>query len=225
MSTQRFTVSNTILMVLFVILSALTVWQIYQLKADLDESRDTTSSLVLSQNRTAEQAEALAEQVRELGEKPVVDPGEIDAPIEGPPGIQGVPGRQGPPGPRGPEGPRGTQGPKGDVGSQGRSGARGVAGPEGDVGPRGTTGPAGPTGETGPMGPAGPAGPQGERGEQGTQGPVGPQGPPQSCTSEFVCQQEMENYVINALRALGCQVSSEGGNPNNTFTCTITGKP
>lgn len=236
MTTRRISATNTILLILFIILSAMTVWQIWQLKQDLDNSLALTEDLAWSQAKTSEQAEALARQVEDLGKKPVVDPDDIDGAVEGPigpAGDQGIQGIQGPQGPEGDRGPQGIQGPPGERGPRGFLGAQGDVGSQGATGATGETGAKGETGATGPMGPAGP---QGEQGPQGPQGPVGPQGPPQSCESEFVCAGELNtalnNYftksdVIAMLRNLGCETSpSTDPKPNETvWTCTITGKP
>lgn len=111
---------------------------------------------------------ALAQQVRDMGGKPV----------KGPPGAQGEPGV-------------GVTGPSGPPGADGRDGVDGEAAPTvtpspGATGPRGergepgatVTGPSGPAGAVGPSGATGAQGPQGERGEKGETGEVGPAGPP-----------------------------------------------
>jgi hypothetical protein len=107
----------------------------------------------------ANQAEALAQQVRGLGKRPVVEP---RSPAEIIPG---------PEGPVGPIGPMGLQGP---------------AGPTGTPGPVGETGPEGPQG---PAGEPGPAGTDGAPGADGTDGADGADGqPPQSWTFTFANQ-------------------------------------
>lgn len=99
---------------------------------------------------------ALTEQLRQLGEKPVVEP-------EDPP----EPGQIIPiPGPRGPscieeiglQPCRGDEGRSGQPGSEGEPGEPGVPGTPGEQGPKGEKGD---TGERGPEGPAGPAGADG----------------------------------------------------------------
>lgn len=97
----------------------------------------------------------LANQVRSLGGKPVIEPSQL--PPAGPAGAQGV---QGIPGPTGPQGPQGVPGPVGPVGAA-------MTGP---------TGPAGAKGDTGLAGPAGPAGKDGSDGKNGTNGAPGPAG-------------------------------------------------
>lgn len=101
--------------------------------------------------------EALRQQVRSLGEEPVVD---------GPEPLPGPQGERGRPGPSGPAGPAGAQGPPGPPGAS-------VTGP---------AGPPGPEGEPGPPGPPGPAGEPGPPGPQGEQGPPGEDAP-----STFTC--------------------------------------
>lgn len=118
---------------------------------------------------------ALAQQVRELGGKPVAGPpGEPGASVTGPSGPPGVPGRDGV------DGEPGASGPPGDDGESGADGSDGVAGEPGAVGAPGVVGPAGPAG---PQGDAGPAGPQGEQGPRGEQGPAG-----QSCPEGYSWQ-------------------------------------
>ena len=96
---------------------------------------------------------ALAEQVKELGAKPVVDP-QTPTPVVGAQGPQGIPGLTGPVGRRGLRGP---------AGSAGHDGKPGPQGPTGDPG-ESITGPAGPPGPTGAVGPQGPAGKDGAKG-------------------------------------------------------------
>lgn len=111
----------------------------------------------------ADAAEALAEQVRSLGQEPVVDVSEL----RGPRGRPGEPGERGPAGPRGRpgEGERGPPGPSGPPGPPGPEGEPGQPGGPGPTGPPGEPGEAGPQGEPGPAGPTGETGPQGEPGE------------------------------------------------------------
>lgn len=108
---------------------------------------------------------ALAQQVRELGGKPVSGP-------RGEPG----PAVTGPAGPQGATGPAGPPGPSGAPGKNGKNGAVGASGEPGAVGAAGPAGPSGPQGEQGVAGPAGPQGEQGPRGEQGPAGPACPDG-------------------------------------------------
>lgn len=104
-------------------------------------------------------ARALADQVKQLGADPVVDPPRAGDP--GPQGERGPAGRDGRDGDPGPTGPPGEPGPAGAEGADGADGAAGEAGAQGAVG------------EPGPQGPAGPQGPQGE---QGPPGPTCPDG-------------------------------------------------
>lgn len=135
---------------------------------------------------------ALAQQVRDLGGKPVAGPrGEPGKTVVGP---QGPKGDQGEPGSPGASGSPGKTGTPGKTGATGEPGAVGPTGPAGAVGP---TGPQGPQGDTGPAGPAGPQGPQGPQGEQGPQGPAGPNCPdgysPQAPTwdpNALVCEKD-----------------------------------
>lgn len=172
------------LAIAFIVLSALTVYGFYasdQRDELLVETTDERLAATEAQNEdlrqqirnSRKQTQALIGQVRSLGEKPVVTPGEL------PPGPQGPQGSQGPAGPVGAQGPLGPQGP---------IGPRGLAGPEGEAGP---AGPAGADGEdgadgaTGPPGPPGPPGPKGDPGDQGPRGEQGPAGYPQSFTFTY----------------------------------------
>lgn len=124
---------------------------------------------------------ALANQVKELGGTPVVEPKN---------GEPGAPGPQGPRGPEGPQGPPGIQGKQGSIGVTGRSpecllvptrcvgpkGATGQNGAVGPQGPKGDTGATGKTGDQGPIGPQGEVGPEGKQGPPGIDGTIGPQG-------------------------------------------------
>jgi hypothetical protein len=127
--------------------------------------------------RTANDArDALAQQVQQLGHKPVA----------GPPGSRGVPGQsitgprgpQGSPGPTGPPGLMGPVGPSGSPGKNGINGTDGVGqtGAPGVAGSNGVAGPTGPQGEQGPAGPPGPAGVDGKDGMNGTNGQTCPDG-------------------------------------------------
>ena len=121
---------------------------------------------------------ALAQQVRDLGGKPVKgpqgEPGEPGVGVTGPPGPQGVPGSDGVPG---------DPGPSGSPGTAGKDGVDGTDGQAGEPGSVGATGPAGPPG---PQGEPGPAGPQGEPGADGVDGADGEDG--QSCPDGYSLQ-------------------------------------
>lgn len=169
-----------------VVAIALMLWLIFtvaQLASELDDAE--RQSL---QNRAA--AQALAEQVRSLGEKPITSAPEA---VPGPQGVQGI---QGIPGPMGPP-PSLAQvvAALADYCADGRCrGAAGVDGDDGKPGPRGApgesiTGPAGPPGPKGEPGESvtGPAGPRGEQGERGATGPQGEPGP--TCPEGYTAQQ------------------------------------
>lgn len=114
---------------------------------------------------------ALAQQVRELGGKPVAGPpGEPGQSVVGPSGPPGLPGQDGV---DGEPGPSGSPGEGGKDGSDGVNGSDGAAGEPGAVGASGAAGPAGPPG---PQGEPGPAGPQGEAGADGKDGQTCPDG-------------------------------------------------
>lgn len=120
---------------------------------------------------------ALAQQVRDLGGKPVAGPrGEPGKSVVGPQGSAGARGPSGPPGPTGPPGPSGSPGKNGSNGQAGAVGATGQPGAVGPTGPAGPAGPQGPKGDAGPAGPQGEQGPQGEKGDKGDPGPTCPDG-------------------------------------------------
>ncbi len=96
---------------------------------------------------------ALADQLRDLGEEPVVEPADLP-PVSAVP-LPGPQGPQGEPGPRGPKGDTGNAGGTGEAGVPGSSGADGATGTPGDQGPIGPAGPQGPKGDPGPAGPPG----------------------------------------------------------------------
>lgn len=110
-------------------------------------------------------SQALADQVRALGERPVVSPGK-------PPEVVSIPGITGPQGIPGLAGATGETGRAGSRGPRGFTGldATGATGPQGPAGPTGQQGEQGPQGEGQP----GPQGPAGDRGTDGAQGPAGP---------------------------------------------------
>jgi len=146
----------------FILLSALTVWQLYDTKAELNHklSAEHVKGLAMEQKveDSADQTRALIAQVKSLGEQPVVTPEQI--PVQGEPGVQGIPGISGPQGVQGIQGPIGPQGLRGPQGLHGLMGITGATGAQGEAG---AAGPAGPQGDTGPQGP---------KGEQGAPGLV-----------------------------------------------------
>lgn len=123
----------------------------------LEESRTDRASLRAELNEQESASQALAEQVKRLGGKPVVDPAKVGH----------IPG---PPGPAGPEGPRGPAGKDGADGADGEDGTAGADGAEGEPGP------AGPPGPPGPAGSAGADGADGADGTNGTDGADGEDG-------------------------------------------------
>lgn len=141
---------------------------------------------------------ALAQQVRELGGRPV----------EGPRGEPGEPGV-------GVTGPPGEKGDKGDPGEPAPTltpspGATGPRGPRGEPGVS-VTGPSGPPGATGPVGPQGIQGVEGERGETGATGPQGPPGP--NCPDGYSLQAPSWDPNARVCRRDGAPPSDEPGGP------------
>lgn len=101
-----------------------------------------------------ERVDALGQQVRDLGEDPVVP-------------TSPLPGQSVVTGPQGERGLRGLIGLPGPQGATGRTGARGEAGAQGAPGQPGATGEQGATGATGATGPQGDRGPAGADGKDG----------------------------------------------------------
>lgn len=115
--------------------------------------------------------DALADQVRALGEKPVVERPPDMRPVV----IAGADGEDGTVGPRGRTGDDGFPGADGEPGAAGEPGVNGEPGPQGEpgvAGLQGEPGVAGPQGEPGATGEAGPACQAGsERAERSDEGP------------------------------------------------------
>lgn len=103
---------------------------------------------------------ALVQQVKDLGEKPVVGPA-------GPAGIPGNSGKDGT------NGVSGINGADGSDGTDGRDGDPGQPGSDGQPGPQGEKGATGERGEAGAPGPTGPVGPTGATGDTGPSCPTG----------------------------------------------------
>lgn len=151
--------------------------------------------VVVRQDAALDQAaldrHALAEQVRDLGGKPVVTP---PPPEQGPRGERGLPGI-GIEGPRGETGPRGRPPSSGELlaaatralranppppGEDGRDGRNGIDGEDGEDGTDGADGRDGVDGEQGPQGEPGPSCPDGWHTEQVTV--LTPEGPRETTT-------------------------------------------
>ncbi|PWW50274.1 collagen-like domain-containing protein [Actinokineospora spheciospongiae] len=136
---------------------------------DGDQDRTITELVERADGATTD-ARRLAEQVRELGGVPVVQPGN-----PGDPGPQGQQGNPGPAGPAGPAGPQGGPGAKGDPGEPGDPGPQGERGQQGEPGSPGEPGPPGAAGEPGQSPPC-LAEPAQCRGTDGAPGPACPDG-------------------------------------------------
>lgn len=128
---------------------ALLVFAFFSVQRRSDEQGDAIRSLASS-------ATALSDQVRSLGEAPVVSPQQIAAPAAvastpgapGAPGSAGAPGVQGLPGGDGAPGAPGAVGPAGPPGPEGQPGADGAAGADGAPGQPGADGAPGPQGRS-----------------------------------------------------------------------------
>jgi hypothetical protein len=119
----------------------------------------------------AEKADALAQQVRGLGEVPVVTPPSAPAAAASPSTrfvpVPGTPGNPGPVGAPGSPGAPGTPGTPGEAGEKGGVGAGGSTGSTGQPGEPGADGKDGSDGKDGAQGPAGADGENGTNGADG----------------------------------------------------------
>lgn len=155
----------------------------------------------------AQDRDALARQVQDLG----------GTPVAGPPGLRGEPGEPGvgvtgPPGPQGERGPTGPPGPSGSPGKAGDDGSDGAAGESGTPGVVGPSGAVGPAGPPGPQGEPGPAGPQGEPGPAGADGVDGRDG--QTCPDGYSLQAPSYDPDALVCRKDGApDPGPGGGNP------------
>jgi hypothetical protein len=174
--------------------------------ASIAAARENQERLARSAENNAEAAAVLAEQVRELGERPAVEPTQLPEVIEGPPGEPGQRGQRGPQGPSGDVGETGDRGPRGYMGRVGERGPQGEMGPRGEPGATGPKGEPGEPGATGATGPQGPPGPAGERGPQGPPGPAGSNGSDGRDAFPFTF-----SFIVEDNPA-----------QSTTYTCTIT---
>lgn len=154
----------------------------------------------------AQDRDALARQVQDLG----------GTPVAGPPGLRGEPGEPGvgvtgPPGPQGERGPTGPPGPSGSPGKAGDDGSDGAAGESGTPGVVGPSGAVGPAGPPGPQGEPGPAGPQGEPGPAGADGVDGRDG--QTCPDGYSLQAPSYDPDALVCRKDGAPDPGPGNNP------------
>lgn len=154
----------------------------------------------------AQDRDALARQVQQLGGTPVAGPPGLRG-EPGEPGV-GVTGQPGVPGRDGVDGADGEPGKPGPTGSPGSDGKDGVDGADSTV--PGPTGPAGPQGVPGVQGPQGEQGVRGEQGPQGEQGPAGPE-----CRDGYSLQAPSYDPDALVCRKDGAPDPDEpgGGNP------------
>lgn len=166
MRRHRWIVAVTLMLLLGAAI-AYGIAELVSVQDDIEDSRRDRADLRSELAGQHEISTALAEQVRALGEEPVVEPSDppTTAPI-----------LQGERGPIGPRGPAGLPGLPGVDGTDGEPGAVGADGEPGAVGESGATGAQGEPGASGAQGPAGATGPQGEPGAQGPVGPAGADG-------------------------------------------------
>lgn len=153
-------------LIVLVVAIAWLLARVLTIAAAQEQSRADRAELYAELAEQQSTSEALAEQIRGLGEAPVVDVDRPSSPelrympLPGRPGADGEDGRDGEPGARG---PAGRDGPDGNDGADGES----IIGPQGPVGAPGATGSTGSTGSSGPAGPAGAQGPAGRDGADG----------------------------------------------------------
>lgn len=131
-------------------------------RVTIAERRAQQNEQVAVENREAlseanDRVDALGQQIRDLGEDPVVS----TSPVAGPTFIPG------PQGERGLRGLIGLPGAPGAEGAAGATGATGATGADGSQGATGATGPQGATGATGATGAQGERGPAGQDGKDG----------------------------------------------------------
>jgi hypothetical protein len=126
---------------------------------------DTIANLSNEASSNAAVSQRLAEQIRQLGATPVVQPATGPQGSTGATGPQGVPGRDGAQGPPGHDGAPGAQGTPGQDGAQGTPGVAGENGKNGSDGKDGAPGAQGPPGQDGTPGATGATGPQGQPGQ------------------------------------------------------------
>lgn len=252
--------TSKILVVLFIVLAMGTVWQIYELNEDLNarptasdynQLVETNAELNRRQNDSQAQAEILAQQVKELGERPVVTPDELEEGSDDLPSVD-VP----PPSDASVDAavirycslndcgvsPTNTQvaaavalycnaqgecrGPSGDDGRDGRPGDEGQAGEPGSPG------------ETGPQGPQGPPPSDAQvfaavqsycstrnecRGPEGPTGPAGPKGDQGVSISSVECDSEDANG--NGETEFIVVYSNDTREPINGSDCVAGGPP
>lgn len=156
-------------------------------------------------------SDALAEQLRALGEDPIVEPEDIPEADE----VIVIPG------PPGRNGRDGIDGKDGAAGKPGRDGTDGRDGADGQVGGRGPS----------CVEELGLEACQGPKGEPGQPGADGADGQDARCEGPFVCDSDLAGYATEAwvtalIRALGCEVAvTDSPGPPMLLTCTVTGKP
>lgn len=80
--------TSVILAVIFVILTLFTVWQIWGIQRDLEREQLRSDMLAEKQQNTEEVAGLLEQQIRDLGERPVVNPKDLET-VRGDRGPQG----------------------------------------------------------------------------------------------------------------------------------------
>lgn len=116
-------------------------WFLLRAWGDVQQLRQEASSATAAASNNADAAQRLAEQVRQLGQQPVVEPpqrGEQGQP--GRDGKDGQPGKDGKDGLPGKDGERGHDGVDGKPGIDGKDGKDGVNGKDGEKGDKGDPG-------------------------------------------------------------------------------------
>ena len=145
--------------------TAVGLHRVDDMRDDLARANADRTSMRAELDQQQEASTALADQVRGLGEEPVVEPEAL--PSAGSPGADGKDGIAGKNGEPGKDGLDGKPGPPGKTGPAGAEGAAGADGSDGEPGP------AGPPGAKGDPGPAGADGKDGALGAAGANGKDG----------------------------------------------------
>lgn len=77
---------------IFIVLTFFTIWSILGLRNDLNSAESERKKIEEQQAASSQAASQLAEQVKDLGGRPVVDPEDLES-LRGEQGIPGIPGR------------------------------------------------------------------------------------------------------------------------------------
>lgn len=190
---RRLSWTALILLIVFLALGAIYFgFRFSEMESRSEQQDQQLADAVAQVERNASAAQALEDQVRDLGATPVVE-----APARGPQGDRG------PMGPRGPQGEPGEDGEPGPPGPEGEPGVSGPAGTDGAPGEDGPPGPPGPQGEPGPPGVGGQPGVDGQDGQPPDSFTfVDGVGREQTCTRDLTSPDTAPTYTCSAEPAL-----------------------